>query len=228
MIEFSEPLIEGYLIKRYKRFFADIETAEGVVTAHCANTGRMTGLLNEHSRVWIRRQRPGRKLLFSWELVETSKGLVCVNTARANQLVAETALLQWIEGATLIRREPRVGKHRFDLELERESRPIFVEIKSVTLCELDGQGLFPDAPSERAVKHVKLMTELAKNGLETHLLLVAMHTGIRRIRPHASIDLDFAEACVLAEHHGVKIQAIGTRITPSQIAMSGIIPLSIF
>ena len=72
MIEFSEPLIEGYLIKRYKRFFADIETAEGVVTAHCANTGRMTGLRNDHSRVWIRRPRPGIKLLFSLDVVETA------------------------------------------------------------------------------------------------------------------------------------------------------------
>ena len=226
MVKFSEPLIEGQLVKRYKRFSVDIETEEGLVTAHCANTGRMTGLLNECSRVWIRRQRPGRKLLFAWELVETPLGLACVNTTRANQLVAETSLCQWIEGATLVRKEPSVGKHRFDLELERKNQPILVEIKSVTLCEPDGQGLFPDAPSERAVKHLKLLTELAKNGIETHLLLVAMHSGIQRVKPHAIVDPRFAEAFQEANQNGVKMHAIGTEITPDYIVMKGVIPLS--
>ncbi len=227
MIKFFEPLIEGRLIRRYKRFFADIETAEGLVTAHCANTGRMTGLLSENARVWIRRQRPGKKLLFAWELVETSEGLACVNTSRANQLMADTDLFQWIEGATMLRKEPRIGKHRFDLELERENRSILVEIKSVTLCEADGLGLFPDCPSERAVKHVKLLTDLTKRGLETYLLLVAMHSGIRCIKPNAMMDIDFARACHVAKRQGVHIRAIGTEITPKYIKMSGVIPLSI-
>lgn len=127
----------------------------------------------------------------------------------------------------MLRKEPRIGKHRFDLELERENRSILVEIKSVTLCEADGQGLFPDSPSERAVKHVKLLTDIAKSGLETYLLLVAMHSGISRIKPHAIMDIDFARACHVAKHEGVQIRAIGTEITPKYIKMSGVIPLSI-
>ncbi|MGB1849547.1 MAG: DNA/RNA nuclease SfsA, partial [Litorivicinaceae bacterium] len=87
MIDYQATLIEGRLISRYKRFFADIDTGDGVITAHCANTGRMTGLLEKGSRVWFRKQPPGRKLVFSWELVEVASGMACINTARANDLL---------------------------------------------------------------------------------------------------------------------------------------------
>ena len=227
MVEYPEPLIRGRLIKRYKRFFADIETDAGVVTAHCANTGRMTGLLCEGAPVWIRRQPPGRKLHYAWELVETSRGLACVNTARANELVALSDLSIWIKHASLVRREPRVGAHRFDLELSREGQLAYVEIKSVTLCPERGWGLFPDAPSVRATQHVRLLTEMAQTGIETHLLWVAMHTGIRSVAPHRDLDSDFAVACRDAKAAGVQMHAVGTTITPRGMALNGVIACSV-
>ena len=227
MVDYAEPLIPGRLIKRYKRFFADIETDAGVVTAHCANTGRMTGLLSEGAPVWIRRQPPGRKLDYAWELVETSWGLACVNTARANELIALSDLSIWIQHASLVRREPRVGAHRFDLELSREGQPAYVEIKSVTLCTEGGRGLFPDAPSARATQHVRLLTEMAQTGIETHLLWVAMHTGIRFVAPHRELDSDFAVACRDAKAAGVHIQAVSANITPQGMSLSGVIAYSV-
>lgn len=224
MLEFEAPLIEGRLISRYQRFFADVRLPDGqVVTAHCANTGRMTGLLTPFARVWIRPQPPGRKLAYAWELVETPLGLACINTARANQLVANTALKRWLPGTAFVRREPRVGTHRFDLELCRDSRPVYVEIKSVTLCD-NGIGFFPDAPSERAVKHLHLLAELAAEGIEAQVALVAMHAGIQMVQPATQIDPRFTDACLLAQEAGVGFTALSTQITQNGLTINEPIP----
>ena len=227
MIDYQGSLIEGRLISRYKRFFADIDTGDAVITAHCANTGRMTGLLEEGSRVWFRKQPPGRKLGFAWELIEVGPGMACINTARANELLSSTDLSLWISGVTLVRREPRVGSHRFDLELSRDGKSVYVEIKSVTLCDDQGVGLFPDAPSERATQHLNLLAEMAADGLETHLVFVAMHSGIESIAPHRILDTAFANACTRALDAGVTLHALQTKITPHYIQLAGAIPLQL-
>ncbi len=225
MINYHDALIEGRLIRRYKRFFVDIDVGEEIITAHCGNTGRMTGLLCEGSKVWFRRQPPGRKLEFAWELVEIQNGLACINTSRANELLASTDLSLWIPDVMLVRREPTVGTHRFDLQLSRGDQLVYVEIKSVTLCEDGGLGLFPDAPSQRAIKHVNLLADMAANGLETHLVFVAMHTGIREIAPHRTLDPAFADACLKAHNAGVVLEALGTEITPHNIQLAESISL---
>jgi sugar fermentation stimulation protein A len=227
MIEYQNPLIEGRLISRYKRFFADIDTNDGVITAHCANTGRMTGLLEEGSRVWFRKQPPGRKLAFAWELVEVASGVACINTARANELLFSTDLSPWIADVTCVRREPKVGSHRFDLELSRNGQAVYVEIKSVTLCDDSGAGLFPDAPSERATQHVNLLAEMAVDGLETHLVFMAMHTGIQFVKPHRALDRAFADACIKARGAGVTFHALRAEITPHRIQVTGAIPVEL-
>ncbi len=225
MIKYGQSLIEGQFIRRYKRFFADIDTSDGVITAHCANTGRMTGLLNEGSRVWFRQQPPGRKLGFAWELVETPLGMACINTARANELFFLADLSRWIPNVTVVRREPTVGSHRFDLELARGTQPVYVEIKSVTMCGDWGVGLFPDAPSERATKHVNLLAEMAADGIETYFVFVAMHTGIQSVSPYRKLDGVFADACQRARDLGVSFHALGTEITPQHIGLAGEIPV---
>ena len=225
MLEYQDPLSEGRLISRYKRFFADIDTSDGVITAHCANTGRMTGLLDQGSRVWFRQQPPGRKLGFAWELAEAPSGMACINTARANELLSLADLSRWIPEVTFVRREPKVGSHRFDLELSRNGKPVYVEIKSVTLCGDRGTGLFPDAPSERATQHVNLLADMTSDGIETHLVFVAMHTGIQSVSPYRQLDGAFADACQRARDFGVTFHALGTEITPQYIRLAGEIPV---
>ena len=100
MINYQDALIEGRLISRYKRFFVDIDVGEEIITAHCGNTGRMTGLIVRVQRSGFVEQPPGRKLEFAWELVEIHNGLACINTSRANELLASTDLSLWIPDVT--------------------------------------------------------------------------------------------------------------------------------
>ena len=218
MLSFDPPLIEGRFVTRYKRFFAEIHCESETVIAHCANTGRMTGLLVSNARVWMRPQAPDRTLKFAWELVEIDGELACVNTARANQILANTAVDQWMPGATWVQREPRVGSHRFDALLDREGSRVFVEVKSVTLCE-KGVGYFPDAPSVRAIEHLNLLIELASQGVETHLIFMAMHTGIRHIEPARGVSPQFAERCKEATRAGVSISGFAVEISPQRLQL---------
>lgn len=126
---------------------------------------------------------------------------------------------------TFVRREPKVGSHRFDLELSRNGKPVYVEIKSVTLCGDRGTGLFPDAPSERATQHVNLLADMTSDGIETHLVFVAMHTGIQSVSPYRQLDGAFADACRRARDFGVTFHALGTEITPQYIRLAREIPV---
>lgn len=224
MLTFEPPLRAGRLIRRYQRFFADVLFEDRIVTAHCANTGRMTGLLETDAPVWIRPQLPGRKLKFAWELVEIEQKYVCVNTARANQLFAETPTDQWMPGTTWVRREPRWETHRFDALLKRGERDVFVEIKSVTLCE-GSIGYFPDAPSTRALSHLALLADMAAAGIETHLIFAAMHAGIESIEPARHVTPEFAAACVQAENAGVHFHGFRVSIDPESLTLGAACPV---
>ena len=225
---YDPPLLEGQFVRRYQRFFADVVTQDGQrCIAHCANTGRMTGLLEVGARAWIRGQPPGRKLAYAWELIETTTGMACVNTARANGLVADADPLTWWGTVTGVRREPRVGTHRFDLAYQTASgQDAFIEVKTVTWA-IDGVGYFPDAPSARATAHLRLLTELAQQGQPVGILFVAMHTGISVIRPAAMIDPAFTEALRQAAGVGVQIGARRVAITPSALTLDVAIPVEL-
>ena len=224
MLSFDPPLIEGRFVSRYKRFFAEIRRGSEVVVAHCANTGRMTGLLVPDARVWMRPQPADRKLKFAWELVEINGERACVNTARANQILANASVGEWMPGARWVQREPRVGSHRFDALLDREGKQVFVEVKSVTLCE-DGVGYFPDAPSVRAIEHLNLLIEMATQGIETHLIFMAMHTGVQQIEPARGISPEFAERCAVAADAGVSIRGLSVAISPERLQLGSTCPV---
>lgn len=227
MVRFEPPLTPVVFVSRYKRFFADFTATDGSqVTAHCANTGRMTGLLHPGAQAWIRPQPPGRKLGFAWELVETPEGLACVNTARANQVLAAAPRETWLPGVEWKGREPRVGSHRFDLAYDRQGAPVYVEVKSVTWCER-GRGAFPDAPSARATAHVELLASLASEGVETHLVWLSMHAGIRSIEPASYMDPAFAQACRHAQRCGVQFHAWATQIDPQGLSLGNPLPWTV-
>ena len=162
-MRFDPPLEEGRLLRRYKRFLADIETASGeALTIHCANTGSMLNCMSEGCRVWFSRSNdPKRKLPGSWEISETPQGrLACINTARANALVEEAlraGLISELNGFTALKREVPYGveNSRADFRLDFPQGPTFVEVKSVTLG-FDGSDVaaFPDAVTQRGAKHL--------------------------------------------------------------------------
>ena len=225
---FDPPLQAVRFVRRYQRFFAECVDADGqVLLAHCANTGRMTGLLTPGAEAWIRQQPPGRKLTHAWELVNTETGLACVNTARANSLLAESHPLEGWGSVVSVRREPRVGTHRFDLAYRLNSgKEALLEVKTVTWA-VEGVGYFPDAPSARATAHLRLLTALAREGSPVGVVFVAMHTGIREIRPAVSIDPVFAGACAEAASAGVRFEGRAVEITPQALRLGGPLPVHV-
>ncbi len=218
-------LQEAQLVRRYKRFLADVYLVDGTaVTAHCPNTGAMTGCAEPGSRVWLSRSdNPKRKYAHTLELVETPRGIVSVNTNRANRLVAEAlthGTIREIGGEDVqIAAEAKIpdGRGRFDFLVTRAGAKVWIEVKSVTLLVDDEDqsatkravGAFPDAVSARALKHVEALADRVQQGDRAMLLFCAQHCGIQRIRTAREIDPTYAEAVTRALQAGVEVVAYG-------------------
>ena len=230
---YSPPLIEARLVLRHKRFLADVELDDGrLLRAHCPNTGAMTGCSEPGSRVWLWDSgNDQRKYRHSLELVASGEHLVCVNTARANQVVAaaiEDGLIPPLTGYASMRREPAIpgGKGRFDLLL---SDPVkgdcYVELKSLTLGLADGCGAFPDAPSERALKHVaelrRVRSELQCRAV---LMFCVMHSGVRIAATADAIQPAYGEQVRQAIAEGVEVYAWRCRATPEALIVEDRLP----
>ncbi|MGO1462852.1 MAG: DNA/RNA nuclease SfsA [Marinobacter sp.] len=215
-MKFPEPLIEGRLIRRYKRFLADVRLPDGrEVTAHCPNTGSMLGCQPADARVWLSRSNnPARKLAYTWELVETAPGtLACVNTARPNaqaREAIEAGRIDELAGYSHCRPEVRYGeeKSRIDLLLSgHETKPdAWVEVKNVTLEE-SGQGYFPDAVTTRGQKHLRELMAQVALGDRAVLFFVVNHTGIDTVRPADHIDKLYGQLIRQARAAGVEVVA---------------------
>lgn len=228
-MQFDPVLEEGRLVKRYKRFFADIECADGsIVTAHCANTGSMLNCMADGARVWFsRNDDPKRKLKATWELVETPHGrIACINTGRANRLIEEAlqaGVITELAGFTQLRREVKYGEEnsRADFCLMFDQRQVFVEVKSVTLGFADTDiAAFPDAVSTRGAKHLRELTALAEMGQRAVLIYCVNLSGITAVRAAQEIDPEYAAALAEAKTAGVEVLAYGTHITPAGIEVT--------
>ncbi|MFZ3184506.1 MAG: DNA/RNA nuclease SfsA [Pseudomonas sp.] len=225
-MQFEPTLEQGRLLKRYKRFLADIETASGeLLTIHCPNTGSMFNCMQEGGAVWFSRSNdPKRKLPGTWELSETPQGrLACVNTGRANALVEEAlraGVITELAGFIGLRREVPYGEERsrIDFRLDYPSGPAFVEVKSVTLGFADSNvAAFPDARTERGAKHLRELTALARNGVRAVQLYCVNLSGIEAVRPAAEIDPRYAATLREALAAGVEVLAYGVEISPLEI-----------
>ncbi|AYN95938.1 DNA/RNA nuclease SfsA [Pseudomonas sp. LTJR-52] len=228
-MQFDPPLEEGLLIRRYKRFLADIETVTGeTLTIHCPNTGSMLNCQAEGARVWFSRSNdPRRKLPGTWELVETAHGrLACINTGRANRLVEEALLagvIPELAGFSTLRREVAYGTEnsRADFRLTYPSGEVFVEVKSVTLgYNMDCVAAFPDAVTVRGAKHLRELSALAREGARAVLLYCVNLTGIDAVRPADDIDPAYGRALREALEAGVEILAYGADVTPQAIQVT--------
>ncbi len=234
-MKFSEPLVEGRLIRRYKRFLADVRLPDGTeVTAHCPNTGSMRGCQPENARVWLSESNnPRRKLRYTWELVETRPGvLACVNTARPNSQARhaiETGVVVELAGYAECRSEVKYGgeKSRIDLLLSgHESRPdAWVEVKNVTLDE-NGAGYFPDAVTTRGQKHLRELMGQVAQGERGVLFFVVNHTGINEVRPADHIDPTYGRLLREAVAAGVEVVAYRAALVNSEREPSGCLTLT--
>ncbi|TBU88510.1 DNA/RNA nuclease SfsA [Stutzerimonas kirkiae] len=233
-MRFPIPLQQAVLVRRYKRFLADIVTDAGeALCIHCPNTGSMLNCQGEGARLWFSRSDdPRRKLPGTWELVETPQGrLACINTARANALVEEAlqdGVIVELAGFTRLRREVRYGQEnsRVDFLLEYPRGPAYVEVKSVTLG-FDGSAVaaFPDAVTARGARHLRELATLARQGVRAVLLYCVNLTGIEAVRPAREIDAAYAAALDEARASGVEILAYAADISPEEMRLVRRIPL---
>ncbi len=226
-------MIEGRLLRRYKRFLADVELPDGAVsTAHCPNTGAMTGCAEPGFRVWLSvSDSRTRKYPHTWELVETAHGMACVHSARANAVVREAFAAGRIPGFEAypeIRTEVRYGdKSRADLLLEGPSGRVFVEVKSVTLCLAGGQGLFPDAVSDRGRKHLRELASVRDDSTRAVMFYCALHEGVERVSAAGQIDPRYRDALAEVMEQGVEVLAWGASIAPDGLRLERPLPFSI-
>ncbi len=212
-MEFTRPLIPGQLIRRYKRFLADVRLESGEpVTAHCPNPGSMMGLCAQGMRVWLSHSdNPKRKLRYTWELVESAgtedAALVGINTAHPNLLAAEAIAegrIPELAGYDAMRREVRYGANsRVDILLEGNGRRCLVEVKNVHLCREPGLAEFPDSVTARGAKHLRELAARVAAG-DRAVMLYVVQRPAERFALAADIDPVYADAFEAARAQGVE------------------------
>lgn len=234
-MKFDPPLQQGIFLKRYKRFFADIEQRDGrVLTVHCPNTGSMKNCLVPGSRCWYSlSDNPNRKLPGTLEMVTTTGGFIAgVNTNRPNYLVEEAianGVIKQLQGYVRVRREVRYGaeKSRIDLLLDRHPLPeCFVEVKNVTMeGEQPGQLLFPDARTERGSKHLRELINMVNQGARAVLVFCVQHSGVETVAPADAIDQQYGATLREAARSGVEILAFRCTMSDRELAIAGQVPV---
>jgi sugar fermentation stimulation protein A len=236
-MRFAAPLVPATLLRRYKRFLADVRLPTGEeVTAHVANPGAMTGLAAPGAPVWLSKSdNPKRKLPWSWELVEVDFGggaeLVGVNTAHPNGLVAAAlaaGAIPELAGYASARREVKYGKNsRVDVLLEDPARPpCYVEIKNVHLMRQTGLAEFPDAKTERGAKHLEELGDMIEQGFRAVMLFLIQIGSAREFKLARDIDPKYGAAFDRARKRGVEAIAWKCRIEESGIEIDAPVPIS--
>ncbi len=226
-MKFPTPLIEGTLLKRYKRFLADVRLKNGeIVVAHCANPGSMLSVNEPGAAVWLSQAtNPECKLRYTWEMIRVGKTLVGINTQHPNRLVEEAILAGTIEelsGYATLRREVRYGANsRIDLLLEDPARPpCYVEVKNVTMkrdLSPHTPAEFPDAVTQRGAKHLAELARVARKGQRAVMVFLVQREDAHAFAPAADIDPAYARALSAATAGGVEALCYGCRLSPAEI-----------
>jgi sugar fermentation stimulation protein A len=232
-MDFSGPLVEGRLIRRYQRFLVDVRIGDEVVTAHCPNTGSMLGCVEPGSSVWLSASgNPRRRCALTWELVAVAGGTVVgINTSRSNALVAEAirgGLIPEFSGFGQIRGEVRYGKEssRIDLLLTAgDGSQCYVEVKNVTAAVADGIALFPDAVSTRATKHLRELMAMVRDGHRAAVCFCAQRGDVREVRPADAIDPEYGRTLRQALAAGVEAIALRAEVSPRAIRLCERVPV---
>lgn len=234
-MNFEGTLTQGKLLKRYKRFLADVELENGeVIVAHCANSGSMTGLKEAGSRVFLSpNTNPKAKLDWRWEMIDVEGTLVGINTSRPNHIV-EAAILDGIikelSGYVTLRREVKYGGNsRIDILLEGPADQsaadlCYVEVKSVTLKD-GGRALFPDAVTARGTKHLHELIDMVAEGHRAVMVYLVQRSDCSSFGVAAEIDPTYASALREAQAAGVEILCYQCHLTPEHITVIGDLPI---
>ncbi len=218
---FVEKLIHGRLIKRYKRFLADIILDNGeIVTAHCTNSGSMKSCLEHNAEVYLSPVNdPKRKTKFTWEMIKINNDWIGINTGNPNKLAFEAVVnneIEKLKGYSEVKREIKFGDSRFDIMAKNETETCFIEVKNVTLKEGD-YALFPDAVTSRGKKHLETLVKVKENGMRAVMLYIIQRMDISIFAAAKEIDPEYAETLKVAYHSGVEIIPVQAKVTPEKI-----------
>ncbi len=217
-MKFTDSLIKGKLLKRYKRFFADIKVNGKIITAHCPNTGSMQGLLDEGNEVLVTKHNdPKRKLKFTLEIIKAKKRFVGVNTHRANKIVnhgLENKLISEFETIKNIKPEFKFSDDtRFDFLCDSN----LIEVKNVTLFRENDIAEFPDAITSRGTKHLNMLIKSIKKGYKPYVLFLTQIQNINNFRIAKDIDRIYFENYKKAKKAGVNFLAYRCKLSSKEI-----------
>ncbi|MEQ8406446.1 MAG: DNA/RNA nuclease SfsA [Oceanicaulis sp.] len=226
-MKFASPLQPGRLVKRYKRFLADVALEDGgLITAHCPNPGSMMGLKAPGSRCWVSESTdPRRKLKHTLEVLEADGTLVAMNTMSPNK-IAEAAVrageIEALSGYAALRREVKYGENsRIDLLLTDPKRPdCYVEVKNCHLMRTPGLAEFPDSVTKRGAKHLYELTQRVRAGDRAVQLFIVQRGDCSKLAPAEDLDPAYAEALRAAAVNGVEIFAYGCEVTLEGVTLA--------
>ena len=222
---FKDKLISGHFIKRYKRFFVDVKIGSNIVTAHCPNTGSMSGLLKKGNRVWLSKSdNLNRKLKFTLQIIEDRKTKVGINTHLTNKIVLNSLLSKEIKdfrNFSTIRREVKFGEStRFDFLVINKNKKVFIEVKNVTLSRQKGIAEFPDAVTSRGLKHIKELLNAKKEGYDIYLFYVVQRDDCNKFELARDIDPEYCELLMKAVKKKLKILCYDCKFSTKGIQLN--------
>ena len=224
-MEFKDKLLQGTLLKRYKRFFVDIKIGNKIITAHCPNSGSMLGLLNKGNKVWFSTSdNPKRKLKYTLEIIEVEKELVGINTLLANKIVLEALnnkKIKSLVGFNKISTEVQFSKKtRFDFLISNNEEKCFLEIKNVTLSREKRIAEFPDAITSRGTRHLKELVAAKRKGFKSYLLYLIQREDCNLFKIASDVDKEYKLAFDEALKSGVKILCYDCKLNTKEIKLN--------
>ena len=230
-MNFTQKLIHGTLVKRYKRFLADVILDDGTeIVAHCTNSGSMKSCLENGAEVYLTPvNNPKRKTKFTWEMIKINGDWVGINTGNPNKLAFEAisnGVIPELKGYTNVKREVKFGDSRFDVFAENENEQCFVEVKNVSMKE-GKYALFPDSVTTRGQKHLKTLMEVKAKGMRAVMLYIIQRTDVKIFAPATKIDKKYSELLKEAVNAGVEIIPMQAKVTPEKIELIKKLPFEI-
>ena len=197
-MNFENKLISGVFIKRYKRFFVDVQIENKVITAHCPNTGSMKGLLKEGNKIWLSKSNnPDRKLKYTLQIIEDDNSKVGVNTHLTNKIILDALknnLIKEFDKNITIKPEVKFGDNtRFDFLITKKNYKAFVEVKNVTLMRKPKIAEFPDAITSRGAKHIEELIKASKKGYEIYIAFIIQREDCNQFAIASDIDPEYSK-----------------------------------
>lgn len=223
-MKFKNKLHPGIFQKRYKRFFADILVGKEIVIAHTANTGTMKTCLGEGWPAMMSfHDSPTRKLKYSFEMINNGKTWIGINTSQTNGLAIEAikdGVIKELQGYNDLKPEAKVGQSRIDILLSNgEDEKCYVEVKNVTLIDDEGHCLFPDAVTERGLKHLGELLDLKRQGIRTVMLFVVQREDCHSFKIEQTIDTAYCKKLKEVIQEGVEVLVYQCKMSPEEIVI---------